>query len=236
MKVNNRPESTVHGGDASHDSTLPRTADRGIISIEFALVVPMMLLVLLGFTEIYMYIRAVSIVEHTAFTIADSIGQMPDVINTTSTSDANSLGSIWNAATLLAAPNTLQANGAVVITSICDLTQNCIAPSSNCVPPILPPLPPSLTPGAAQMYWQAKAPWNQGNMTSLETATNLLPSSWPFRTGDSAIVVEVFYSYNPFTMTSAFWPGAPGTQTIYERVYVRQRFGQALALEPSTCA
>ena len=60
-------------------------SDRGSVAIEFVIIVPLMLLVLLGFTEMYMYMRAVSIVEHTAFTLADSIGQMQSVIDDTST-------------------------------------------------------------------------------------------------------------------------------------------------------
>jgi Flp pilus assembly protein TadG len=198
------------------------SSDRGAVMFEFVIVVPMMLFILLGFTEMYLYMRAVSLVEHTAFTLADSIGQMPQVINDTSTSNANNLGSIWSAATLLAAPNALQAQGGVIVTSICDLT------TTPCG--VTQPLTQSMLPGVPKIYWQAQAPWTQSGMTSKITSTNILPSSWPFRNGDSAIVVEVFMKYTPFSMTLNFWASAPGTQTIYERVYVRQRYGQALTL------
>jgi len=197
-------------------------SDRGAVAMEFVIVVPMMLLLLLGFTEMYLYMRAVSLVEHTAFTLADSIGQMPQVINDSSTTNSNNLGSIWSAATLLAAPNTLQGQGGVILTSICDSTTKPCGTSA--------PLTQSMASGTPSIYWQAKAPWTQSGMTSKITSTNILPPTWPFRNGDSAIVVEIFYSYNPFSMTSTFWANAPGTQTIYERVYVRQRYGQALSL------
>lgn len=197
-------------------------ADRGSVAIEFVIIVPLMLLVLLGFTELYMYMRAVSIVEHTAFTLADSIGQMPEVIKDASTSNANNLGSLWNAATLLAAPNDLQSQGGVIITSICDQTTT---PCGTA-----PPLTQSQIAGTPKVCWHASAPWTQSGMTSQETTGNILPATWPFRNGDSAIVVEVFYRYNPFTMTSTLWVDAPGTQTIYERIYVLPRFGHALLL------
>ena len=206
-------------------------SDRGVAAIELAIIVPLMLLLMLGFTEIYMYTRAVSAVEHAAFTLADSVSQMPEIINDNSTSNANNLGALWNAAALLAAPNDLTGQGGVIITSICDRT------TSPCSPSQPPPMTQSLIAGTPGIYWQARAPWTQSGMTSLETAASLLPSSWPFRNGDAAIVVEVFYRYNPFTMTSALWANAPGTQTVYERVYIRTRLppqSQALRLVAAT--
>jgi hypothetical protein len=35
-------------------------------------------------------------------------------------------------------------------------------------------------------------------------------------------------------MTAPFWTNAPGTQTIYERVYVRPRSGAPLYLDPAS--
>lgn len=180
-----------------------------------------MVLVLLGFSEMYMYMRTVSAIEHTAFTLADSIGQMPQVFNDNTTSNADNLGSIWNAATLLAVPNNLPAGGGVIITSICDRTTT---PCGSAAP-----TPQSMALGTPEIYWQAKAPWTASGMTTRVTSSSILPSTWPFRNGDSAIVVEIFLTFNPFTFKE-FWPGAPGTQTIYQRIYVRPRFTQALAL------
>ncbi|MFM0341119.1 TadE/TadG family type IV pilus assembly protein [Paraburkholderia fungorum] len=202
------------------------------MTIEFVVIVPLMLLTMLGFSEIYMYMRAVSLVEHTAFTLADSLGQMTSVINDPTTSSSNSLGSIWSAATLIAAPNSLQGKGGVYITSICDQTiPGCT--SANAANPPSPPNPPTMVAGTPLKLWQQNAPWTLPAMKSLETSGHLLPTTWPFRNGDSAIVVEVFYSYTPFSMTMPFWTSAPGTQVIYERVYVRPRMGKPLPLVAS---
>ncbi|MFM0349850.1 TadE/TadG family type IV pilus assembly protein [Paraburkholderia sp. RL17-347-BIC-D] len=206
-------------------------SDRGSVTIEFVIIVPLMLLVMLGFSEIYMYMRAVSLVEHTAFTLADSLGQMSAVINDPTTSSSNSLGSIWSAATQIAAPNTLQAKGGVYITSICDQTIPGCTPANAANPPFQSS--PSMAAGTPLKLWQQSAPWTLSGMKSKETNGNLLPATWPFRNGDSAIVVEVFYSYTPFSITMPFWTNAPGTQTIYERVYVRPRMGKALPLVAS---
>jgi Flp pilus assembly protein TadG len=200
-------------------------SDRGSVAIEFVVIVPLMLLVLLGFTELYMYMRAVSIVEHTAFTLADSVGQMQSVINDNSTSNSTNLGSLWNAAAVLAAPNNLQAKGGVIITSICETTTSCKSATTGS--PIPNPLP-SMAAGTAQIYWQKSAPWTQSSMASRVTAGNVVPQTWPFRNFDSAVVVEVFLLYTPFSMTAPFWTSAPGTQLIYERVYVRPRSGAPL--------
>jgi hypothetical protein len=217
----------VPGGAVRLAAEPPHTrkarTQRGSVTIETLLIVPLMLMSLLGFFELYTYMRAVSLVEHTAFTLADSIGQMSEVINDSSTTNANNLGSIWNAAALIAQPNALEANGGVIITSVCDM------PTTQCVTPLPAP---SMAAGTPVIWWTEKAPWTQSGMTSLETASSVLPPTWPFRTGDSAIVVEVFYRFTPFAMTSAFWNAAPGSTLLYRRVYVRQRYGQVLPLEP----
>lgn len=199
-------------------------SDRGSVSVEFVIVVPLMLLVLTGFTEAYAYLRAVSVLEHTAFTLADSLGQMPQVINNSTTSNANNLGAIWNAATVLAQPNALGSKGGIFITSVCDIkTSPCGTPPSSA----------SMTTGTPSILWQKSAPWTLSGFASKVTSTSILPSTWPFRIGDSAIVVEVFYQYTPFAMTAAFWKNAPGTLTLYQRVYVRSRSGQTLQLVAS---
>jgi hypothetical protein len=196
-------------------------SDRGSVAVELVIVIPIMVLLMVGFSEIYLYMRTVSALEHTAFTLADSLGQTTRLINTNATTDSNDLGSIWNAAALLSAPNSLNQGGGVIITSVCETT-------SSCVWPAMPP--PTMVAGVPQIWWQASAPWNGSGMTTRVTPANILPATWPFRNGDSVIVVEVFYTFNPFAMTAGLWPGAPGTQTLYERIYVRPRTLQPLTL------
>jgi hypothetical protein len=195
-------------------------SDRGSVSVELVIIVPLMVLLMVGFSEIYMYMRTVSALEHTAFMLADSLGQTPQLINTNATTDSNDLGSIWNAATLLSAPDSLNQGGGVIITSVCELTSSCQSTINT----------PTMAAGVPHISWQASAPWNGRGMTTGVTPGNILPATWPFRNGDSAIVVEVFYTFNPFALTTGLWPGAPGTQTIYERIYVRPRSGQPLEL------
>lgn len=195
----------------------------GSVTVEVAILVPLMLIILLGFSEMYLYIRAVSEVEHTAFTLADSLGQLTSVVDSDSKTNANNLGSIWADANLLASPNLLSTEGGVIITSVCDAkTTPCgtVAPSYT-----------STTKGTPQIYWQRQAPFPlQQSMSTTVTASNILPSTWPFRVGDSALVVEVFYYYNPFSMLGLLWADAPGVKQIYRKVYVRPRTNKPLPL------
>jgi hypothetical protein len=202
---------------------------RGSVAIEVLIITPVMLMILFGFSEVYMYMRAMSMVDHTAFTLANSLAQMPNVLDTTSTSGANTLGSLWSDAAQIAVPDALQANGGVIITSVCDDTSST---NNNCGTISGGSLPQSGTAsisstsaqplnGKPTICWQAEAGWTGTGMQSQVTSTNVLPSAWPFYQGDAALVVEVFYRYNPFPMLSAFWPGAPGASVLYRRVYVR---------------
>jgi Flp pilus assembly protein TadG len=222
------PHSNVRPASRFNARLLARVwrSQRGSAALEFVLIVPLMLLVLLGFTELYLYMRTVSNIERTAFTLADSIGQMQQVIDTTATNNATNLGSLWAAAAVIAQPSSIKGNGGVIITSVCDASTGCTTPSST--------PEQSSDAGSPMIMWQRKAPWNTGAMSTKETATNILPKTWPFRSGDSAIVVEVYYTYTPFSMTAPFWNDAPGAQTIYERVYVRQRDGVPLPIKAAS--
>jgi Flp pilus assembly protein TadG len=195
---------------------LARRRSRGVAALEVVIIVPVMMFMLFGFTEVYLYLRAVSMVEHAAFALANSLGQMPNVTDQSGATNANSLGSLWADANLLASPDTLTANGNVIVTSICDKSSS----ENNCGWNVVGT--PSLTNGKPTICWQAEAN-STSTMRSQVTTSNVLPSTWPFYQGDAALIVEVFYRYNPFPLLSGFWPGAPGSTVLYRRVYARQR-------------
>jgi Flp pilus assembly protein TadG len=195
---------------------LTRRRSRGVAALEVVLIVPVMVFMLFGFTEVYLYLRAVSMVEHAAFALANSLGQMQNVMDQSGTANANSLGSLWADANLLASPNTLAANGNVVVTSVCDKSSS----ENNCGLNVVGT--PSLNSGKPTVCWQAEAK-STVDMKSQITTSSVLPSTWPFYQGDAALVIEVFYRYTPFPLLSSLWPGAPGSTVLYRRVYSRQR-------------
>jgi Flp pilus assembly protein TadG len=193
-------------------------SDSGSVAVEIVIIVPLMMFLLLGFSAFYLYLRTQSAIEHTAFTLADTLGQMTSISSSNSATAPDSLGYLWNAATVLAAPYTIQTKGAVFITSVCDMSSGSCA-SNN---------PPSMNAGRPGVLWRAHAPWNTGNLQSQVSSASPLPSTWPFRDSDSALIVEVYYSYDAFALVRGLWPGAPGVQTFYERIYVRPRNGHPL--------
>ncbi len=70
---------------------------------------------------------------------------------------------------MLAAPSAFTTRGGVVITSICDASTSCTTPNSTPAQ--------SWNNRTPMIYWQRKAPWNTGAMTTKETSTSILPST-----------------------------------------------------------
>ncbi len=127
--------------------------------------------------------------EHTAFTLADSIGQMPQVIEDNSTSSANSLGSIWKAARRCLLNQTPCRRAAASSSHRFAMRRLPVSMRFH--------RPPAMSKGNPQILWQRSAPWNGGGMNTRVTLSNIVPPTWPFRSGDSAIVVRVFLSFKP---------------------------------------
>ncbi|MFM0557324.1 pilus assembly protein [Paraburkholderia sediminicola] len=191
------------------------SSDCGVVSIELVLIIPMLALLLVAFDETYMFIRTRYAIEHTAYALANSVGQYSTVVDSSSTTSSNTLGSIWKVATAVAAPVKLQSSGAVIITSICDATSvPCGAAPAESAPTGV---------GKPRIWWQRSAPWSAAGLTSQVSSSAPLPSAFPFANGDAAFVVEVYYTFDPFAMLRGFWPGAPGAQQLYERFYARPR-------------
>ncbi|MFM0253501.1 hypothetical protein [Paraburkholderia sediminicola] len=188
-------------------ATRASTDTRGIAAIEIAVLLPIILIMLLGFVELYGYFRASALVTRTAFTLADSLGQQTQLIDNTDASNAANLGAYWNAAIAMANPIALSSSGAVIVTVIDD--------AGN---------------GKPHLSWQRKSPWSPG-ATSLLGA-GLLPAGYPFKSSDCVVAVEVFYTYKPFALTGTLWRTAPGNLTLYEPAFYRVRFGKELVLVP----
>ncbi|MGA7815884.1 TadE/TadG family type IV pilus assembly protein [Caballeronia sp.] len=201
--------------------------DDGVAGIELAVILPVVLLCLLGFTEAYLYIRAAAAVERTAFTLADTLGQKSSVIDIDTTASANNIGAYWNAGDLIAEPLDMDHVGEIIITSVCDTnSNNCATPGAVGTPGVA---------GTPKILWQRQSPADGTQNPNLksELGAGITPSGWPFHSGDSMLAVEVFYTFNPFTMTSNFWPGAPGTQVIYEVAYTRPRWDKPVVITAS---
>jgi Flp pilus assembly protein TadG len=202
-------------------------SDAGVAGIEIAILMPVILLIFLGFTEVYLYLRTVAAAERVAFTLADTLGQKATVKDIATDASADNIGAYWQAASIVGEPLDMRNLGEVIVTSVCDSdSDNCTTPSA---------IGTAGRPGAPKLLWQRRSPVTGAqspNQNSL-LATGLAPTGWPFYSGDAMLTVEVFYRFNPFTMTSAVWAGAPGTQIIYEVAYARPRWNKPIQLTAS---
>jgi hypothetical protein len=192
-------------------------SDHGVAGIEAAVLLPLALLIMLGFTELYLYLRTVSAAERVAFTLADTIGQKASIADVNTTASANNIGTYWYAADVVARPLDFANRGEVIISSVCDtVSDNCHTPDA---------IGKVGATGTPALLWQRRSPNAGANSPNQDSrlTTSIAPAKWPFFSGDSMIAVEVFYRFNPFLMTSAFWSGAPGTVVVYQVVYARPR-------------
>jgi hypothetical protein len=136
-------------------------------------------------------------------------------VNTTAS--ANNIGTYWYAATAISRPLDFQSRGEVIITSICDtVSDNCHDPQA---------IGSVGSSGTPALLWQRRSPNNGANSPNQNSRlpAGFKPAAWPFFSGDSMIAVEVFYQFNPYLMTSAFWADAPGIVTVYQVVFARPR-------------
>lgn len=196
---------------------------RGSVAIELALVMPVLMLMVVGFHEAYMYVRAVGLVERTAASVADIMGRQIAVLVDCSTSDdAANLGTYVTAAVEMARPIDLARSGQVFLSSV------------------LTPTPAQGQNPAARVAWQRSSTFMvAGERASVgrQGAAATLPAGILPDVGgnDTVMVVEILYRFTPFAMTARFWNDAPGTVTIRRSAYFRSRLFNQNRLAPG-CA
>jgi Flp pilus assembly protein TadG len=198
----NRPRRLAH---------LPRDR-RGVAALELALALPVLLLILTGFYETYIYIRSVATMERTAFTLADLIARRNLVCDASSTSDPNSLATyLTTAAPLISQPLDLDDNGEVIVSAVVY----------------------SATLGA-EVSWQKTGAHTLAGVSSLVGSTGgkatLAGGIAPDTGGDTVIVAEVYYSYDWFPLLRAVWSGAPEQTTLRRVAYYRARLSSLATL------
>ena len=176
--------------------------ERGAAGLELAMLAPLFLCILLGFSELHQYLRALSIVERTAFSIGDMVAQRPSLHDSNSPSDSSNIGVYWQAAAVSAQPLDMAENGMVVITVVND---------GGVAKP--------------KIAWQRSAPGWKSKATTQISAAKPLPAGVPFYARDNTVVVEVMYTFTPFQALALFLPKdkLPTTE-LYRRVYFRPRF------------
>lgn len=192
---------------------------RASVALELALVIPILLLITLGFYEAYSYIRSVSMVERAAANLASMMGrQVEQLKDCAEPSDALNLGTYVDVAQRLVSPLPLATQGEVILSAVYN-------PGNN-IP---------------RVRWQRRSTFKQSGVASVlgvQNAPANLPSGLDalVRTDDSitVMVVEITYRFRPFAMTEKFWSGSPGEVTISRVAYFRPRTIDLLNLVPAS--
>lgn len=193
---------------------------RATVALELTIFFPIMLMILTGFYETYIYLRTVSIMERTAMSLADLIARRTILVDCATSDDSTYLGTYMTAAEMVAQPLTLDGKGEIFVSAI-------NAPST----------------GKLQIAWQRRSTFTISGVSATVGKTGATPTldvTLPLEVGtsaDTAIVVEVVYRYTPFAMVSAVWSSAPGTQTLRRQGVARARYGSLDTLSTeSSCS
>jgi Flp pilus assembly pilin Flp len=184
-----------------------RRNNRGVAAIEFALMLPVLITLMIGCLEVTFKIWATQKAEKLSVTLADVIAQSQEV----TTADLNSLVS---AVDKIMEPFPFGDDGAVIISSV-------YLPS----PPDDEPL------GEPIVNWQRKFPQSGGLQVESKIGEQgddaILPADFDMYEKENCIVAEVFYKYTPIM------PGLLFDEAVtYRRSFFKPRLG-ALTDNPS---
>ena len=182
---------------------------RGSIALETALIFPIAVLILLGFSELYFYARTVAIIERVAFSTANMVAKRATLYDCAKTTDSGYLGTHLLAAKTMAQPLDLESNGMVILSAVTD-------------------------PGDGDVIsWQRRSSYTIDGVTSTiggQGGAPSLPAGLDVKTvtgtqGDTLIVAEVVYRFRPFSGVRSMLPDLPGEVTVLRRAFARARWG-----------
>lgn len=220
MDMQPRPDKLAMLMRRCRDALRPALlAQRGAVSIEAALVIPLMVFIIIGSFELYQYFRAASVLDRAAFTVANGVAMqrgLKDQGRCADTDDVCAYGAIM---TDLMTPLNYRAHGRMVISLY-------VAEDKG--------------KGAA---WKNAPQWRRsyaggsygGAVTSRLTPPDGFPQPMtkPAVAGevDSVVVVETFLDFEPFAISAAFWQALGGKRLLESRAFYRPRFADLSTLQ-----
>lgn len=174
----------------------------GVAAIEFALLLPMLVALLIGSLEVTFKIWSTQKAEKLAVTLSDVIAQSQSVTGSDLTKLTSAIDRIMDPFAF--GPN----EGAVIISSVYVAQDETVA----------------------KVNWQCKFPPSGGfsaiSKFGLEGATAVLPAGFTMAPRDNVIVAEVYYKYVPIA------PGVMFDESVvYRRAMFKPRLG-ALTIDP----
>ena len=180
----------------------PRRARAGLgvagnVAVEFGLTVPVLLLLMLGSAEMARFVILHQKVDRVAVTTSDLVARAE-------TFKESELGDIFEAADVVAQPFDLRNLGIVIVSAI---TNNG---------------------SGARIAWQRSGGGSASHTSQIGTQGGAasLSADFEVREGETAIIAEVFYDFEPFLSEMIVEP-----QTLYRRAHHRPRLGTLEAIE-----
>lgn len=181
---------------------------RGSVSLEVALLFPLAVMVLVGFSEMYFYVRAAAIIERVAFSVADSVAKRVALTDCTLETDSSFLGTHMLMGEVTAQPLNLAQSGQVIVSAVVD------------------------NGGNPNVIWQRRSTYtlNKTSVLGKEGQQAILPKNVVVAAvagtqPDTLVVVEVFYRFQPFSGIRTLLPTLPLDVTLTRQAYARARVG-----------
>lgn len=175
-----------------------RPCDQGNVVVEFALALPVLLLMLLASAELGRFVLLNQKIDRVAITMSDLVARA-ETINETELDD------IFNAAAHVAEPFDLNGSGRVIISSVTNADGE-----------------------GATIAWQRSGGGSFIKVSEVgaEGETADLPGDFAVREGETAIVSEVFFDFEPFLSEIIVSP-----RVVYRRAHHRPRLGTLDTIE-----
>lgn len=169
-----------------------RRSDQGNVVVEFALALPVLLAMLLASAELGRFVLLNQKIDRVAITMSDLVARAETI------SDAD-LDDIFTAAAHVAAPFDLGGRGRVVISSVVNEDGE-----------------------GATIAWQRAGggSFSAASAVGAEGEAADLPDTFTVRDGETAIVSEVFFDFEPFLSEAIVAP-----RVVYRRAHHRPRLG-----------
>ncbi len=189
--------------------TLLKSNTSGVALIEFAIVLPLLLIMLTGLIEITYYI----LVNQKLDKVANSMADFATQGNTIGVTDLNNFA--------VAVPKIMQPynfTGTVVFTSVANYASSPVAPCSATNTPCI--------------TWQHKVLGTDNSLIGSPGGQPTLPANYPVIAGQNIIVAEAYQHYQPLLASSVNILPAFTPQTLYKIAILKPRQGMLTTLGP----
>lgn len=172
--------------------------DRANVAVEFALALPVLLLLLLASAELGRFVLLHQKVDRVAVTISDLVARAETI-------SESELNDIFAAAAQVAEPFDLGGRGRVLVSSVINADGD-----------------------GATIAWQRSGGGSFASSSDIgvEGGSAALPNEFEVREGETAIISEVFFDFEPFLSSLIVSP-----QVLYRRAHHRPRLGTLDTIE-----